>query len=127
MWNRKHNEQEKISGHTFVKNWKLVNLPIKVHPSAEYCNSGGLKCQYLRFKDPDGKTNPFCAWNLEYRGIDARDDKGCSQKKPLQYDDKQKNFIRKARFCAHLGESYYANYGNSWENTTTVDDPDPMT
>lgn len=126
MWNRKHNDGEKISGHTFIHNWKVVQLPIKVHPSADYCNSGGLQCQYLRFKDADGKTGPFCAWNFEQRGIDSRDrDTGKSLKGPLQYDDKQKNFIRKARFCRRLSERGY-NTTNTWENTTTVDDPDPL-
>jgi len=122
MWNRKHNSNIKISAHTFVKNWKIVNLPIKVHPSAEYCNSGGLECQYLRYKDIE-KKQPYCGWNLEYRGRDMGSIPYCkpSTKGPLQISNKT-GFVLKARFCRDLSESYN-NSRNTWENTQTINDP----
>ena len=122
MWNRKHNSKTKISAHTYVKNWKIVSIPIKVHPSAEYCNSGGLECQYLRYKDAEQKQ-PYCAWNLEYRGMD----KGSisngvpSTKGPLKIAETT-GFILKAHFCIGLREDYY-NANNTWENTLTINDP----
>ena len=122
MWNRKHNGEEKTSAHSFVRNWKVVNLPIKVHPSAEYCNSGGLMCQYLRYKDPE-QTKPYCAWNLEYRGKDMGSifNGKPSTKGPLQISDKT-GHVLKARFCRDFGENYY-NGNNTWENTQTINDP----
>jgi hypothetical protein len=122
MWNRKHNSNIKTSAHTFIRNWKVVNLPIKVHPSAEYCNSGGIECQYLRYKDVE-KKQPYCAWNLEYRGRDMGNAANGepSTKGPLQIADKT-GFVLKARFCRDLGESYYNSVG-TWENTLTINDP----
>ena len=115
MWNRKHNSGQKISAHSFTRNWKTVNLPIKVHPSENYCDSGGLSCQYLRYKDAE-HTKPYCAWNLEYRGSLYR------EKRPLQKDDKS-GHILKAHFCRGLGNAYYSDT-NTWENTHTTENPE---
>jgi len=127
MWNRKHNSNDKVSAHTYTKNWRVVLLPIKVHPSDEYCNTGGLDCQYLRFKDVD-RTRPYCAWNLEYRGKDYGDISSGepSTKHPLRYDDKTKQ-VFKCHFCRTLGRAYYQSQEtNTWENTLTIHDEEPV-
>ena len=120
MWNKKHNSDTKISGHTFTKNWKIAQLPIKVHPSEKYCNSGGIDCQYLRWKDA-GKTQPFCAWNLEYRGVDKMHENDTPTKGPLKFDDKGSQVL-KAAFCRRLRINYYSNEMDTWENTE-IDKP----
>lgn len=113
-WNKKHNSQEKISSHSFTNNWKVVNVPIKVHPSEDYCNSGGIDCQYLRWKDVE-KTVPFCAWNFEYRGSNLE------RKGPLKQDARQP-FVVKANFCRSLSRNHWYSE-NSWENTEIKSDP----
>lgn len=119
MWNKKHNDDTKVSGHTYTKNWKIVELPIKVHPSDMYCNSGGIDCQYLRYKD-DERKHPVCAWNFEYRGHDYGE-AGGTAKKPLHFDEKQ-GFVVKAAFCRSLTVKHYGNKYHTWENTTKIGD-----
>lgn len=121
MWNRKHNSTDKISGHTYVRNWKIAVVPIKVHPSDEYCNGGGVDCQYLRFKDPERK-HPYCLWNLEYRGIDRaryrNDDPTFKSSKHPLLINATTNRVVKAEFCQSLGH-HYGRDDNTWENTMT--------
>lgn len=112
-WNERHNSEEKQGTHTYKTNWQIAALPIKVHPSQDYCRHGGLDCQYLGFDDAN---EPLCKLNLEFRG-----DPKAITKQRLQKCEGSSD-IQKAPLCKHACRNARYWYGgtplHTFENTS---------